>query len=133
MSAENVAVVRGIYDAFGKGDIPGVLSKLAKEIEWREAENFIYADRNPYIGPHAVLEGVFMRIGSQWNGFTVTPDSILDAGHQVVALGTYSGTYKKTGKGVRAQMVHVWNIVDGKAVKFQQYTDTKQFADVVAG
>lgn len=133
MSAETVAVVRGIYDAFGKGDIPGVLSKLAKEIEWREAENFIYADRNPYIGPHAVLEGVFMRIGSQWNGFAVTPDSILDAGDQVVALGTYSGTYKKTGKAVRAQMVHVWNIVDGKAVKFQQYTDTKQFADVVAG
>jgi len=132
MSAENVAVVRGIYDAFGKGDIPGVLSKFAKEIEWREAENFIYADRNPYIGPHAILEGVFMRIGSEWNGFAVTPDSILDAGDQVVALGTYSGTYKKTGKSVRAQMVHVWNIVDGKAVKFQQYTDTKQFADVVA-
>ena len=132
MSAENVAVVRGIYDAFGKGDIPAVLSKFAKEIEWREAENFIYADRNPYIGPHAILEGVFMRIGSEWNGFAVTPDSILDAGDQVVALGTYSGTYKKTGKSVRAQMVHVWNIVDGKAVKFQQYTDTKQFADVVA-
>jgi len=29
-------------------------------------------------------------------------------------------------------MVHVWNMSDGKAVRFQQYTDTKQFADAVS-
>jgi ketosteroid isomerase-like protein len=131
MSAENVAIVRALYEAFGKGDIPGVLGKFDQKIEWREAENFIYADRNPYIGPNAILEGVFLRIVSEWNDFTVSPESIIDAGEQVVTLGTYSGTHKKTGKSVRAQMVHVWNMSDGKAVRFQQYTDTKQFADAV--
>ena len=131
MSAENVAIVRALYEAFGKGDIPGVLGKFDQKIEWREAENFIYADRNPYIGPNAILEGVFLRFVSEWNDFTVSPESIIDAGEQVVTLGTYSGTNKKTGKSVRAQMVHVWNMSDGKAVRFQQYTDTKQFADAV--
>ena len=131
MSAENVAIVRALYEAFGKGDIPGVLGKFDQNIEWREAENFIYADRNPYIGPNAILEGVFLRFVSEWTDFTVSPDSIIDAGEQVVTLGTYSGTHKKTGKSVRAQMVHVWNMSDGKAVRFQQYTDTKQFADAV--
>jgi len=133
MSVENVQLVREMYEAFGKGDVPGVLGKLDKGIEWREADNFIYADRNPYIGPQAVLEGVFMRLVSQWADFKVNPDSILDAGDQVVALGTYTGTFKKTGKSVRAQMVHVWTISGSKVVKFQQYTDTKQFADAVAG
>ena len=132
MSAENVAIVRALYEAFGKGDIPGVLGKFGQKIEWREAENFIYADRNPYIGPNAILEGVFLRFVSEWTDFTVSPDSIIDAGEQVVTLGTYSGTHKKTGKSVRAQMVHVWNMSDGKAVRFQQYTDTKQFADAVS-
>jgi ketosteroid isomerase-like protein len=108
MSAENIAVVQALYDAFGEGDIPGVLGKFDQNIEWREAENFIYADRNPYIGPNAILEGVFLRIVSEWDNFTVNPESILDAGEQVVTLGTYSGTHKKTGKSVRAQMVHVW-------------------------
>ena len=131
MSAENVAIVRALYEAFGKGDIPGVLGKFDQKIEWREAENFIYADRNPYIGPNAILEGVFLRFVSEWTDFTVSPESIIDAGEQVVTLGTYSGTHKKTGKSVRAQMVHVWNMSDGKAVRFQQYTDTKQFADAV--
>ena len=131
MSAENVAIVRALYEAFGKGDIPGVLGKFDQKIEWREAENFIYADRNPYIGPNEILEGVFLRFVSEWTDFTVSPESIIDAGEQVVTLGTYSGTHKKTGKSVRAQMVHVWNMSDGKAVRFQQYTDTKQFADAV--
>jgi ketosteroid isomerase-like protein len=132
MSAENVAIVRALYEAFGKGDIPGVLGKFDQKIEWREAENFIYADRNPYIGANAILEGVFLRFVSEWTDFTVSPESIIDAGEQVVTLGTYSGTHKKTGKSVRAQMVHVWNMSDGKAVRFQQYTDTKQFADAVS-
>ncbi|HEY6803642.1 MAG TPA: nuclear transport factor 2 family protein [Pyrinomonadaceae bacterium] len=131
MSAENVEVIRATYEAFSKGDIPGVLGRFADEIVWNEAENFPYADRNPYVGPQAILEGVFMRIVTEWDNFKVTPDSILDAGDQVVTLGFYSGTFKQTGKSVKAQMVHVWNMVDGKAVKFQQYTDTKQFADAV--
>jgi ketosteroid isomerase-like protein len=132
MSAENVQIVRGVYEAFGKGDVPGVLGRLDGNIEWLEAENFIYADRNPYTGPQAVLDGVLLRFVSDWNGFTVTPESILDAGDQVITLGRYSGTCKATAKGVNAQMVHVWTFSDGKATKFQQYTDTKQFADAVS-
>jgi len=132
MSAENVKLVRDMYEAFGNGNVPGVLGSLDPHIQWYEAENFIYADKNPYVGPQAVLEGVFMRIITDFDNFTVTPDEILDAGDKVVALGTYSGTHKKTGKAVRAQMAHVWSIESGKAVKFQQYTDTKQFAEAVS-
>ena len=36
MSAENVAVVRSVYENFGKGDIPAVLAALDPEIEWIE-------------------------------------------------------------------------------------------------
>jgi ketosteroid isomerase-like protein len=45
----------------------------------------------------------------------------------------YSGTYKSTGKHVRAQFAHIWSVREGRVVRFQQYTDTKQFADTVAG
>jgi ketosteroid isomerase-like protein len=132
MSVENVELVRSLYAAFAKGDIPRVLGRFDKDIVWNEAENFVYADRNPYIGPQAILEGVFMRIVSEWDDFAVNPDSILDAGDQIVALGTYTCTSKKTGKSVKAQMAHIWHVANGKAVKFQQYTDTKQFADAIA-
>jgi ketosteroid isomerase-like protein len=133
MSQENVQIVRGLYEAFGRGDVPTVLGQMDQSIEWNEAENFIYADRNPYIGPQAVLEGVFMRLGSDWEGFTVTPEEWLDAGDRIVVLGTYSGTHKTSGWRVRAQFAHIWSVRESRVVRFQQYTDTKQFADTVAG
>ena len=132
MSQENVQLVRDLYEAFSKGDVATVLGRMDQSIEWREAENFVYADRNPYIGPQAVLDGVFMRLGSEWDGFTVSPEEWLDAGNHVVVLGTYSGTHKATGRKVRAQFAHVWAVRGQRVVRFQQYTDTKQFADVVA-
>ncbi len=132
MSQENVALIRDLYEAFGRGDVPSVLGQMDQGIEWREAENFIYADRNPYVGPQAILEGVFMRLGTEWEGFTVTPEEWLDAGNHIVVLGIYSGTHKETGREVRAQFAHVWGVHGGRVVRFQQYTDTKQFADVVA-
>lgn len=132
MSQENVQVIRGMYEAFGEGDVPTVLKQMDQGIEWREAENFIYADRNPYLGPQAIVEGVFMRLGTEWDGFTVTPEEWLDAGNHVVVLGTYTGRHRETGREVRAQFAHVWGVRGGRAVRFQQYTDTKQFAEAVA-
>jgi ketosteroid isomerase-like protein len=133
MSAENVNKVRSMYEAFGRGDIPFVLGGLDPNVEWWEAENFIYADTNPYVGPNAVLEGVFMRLGAEWDGFAVSPEDVLDAGDTVIGHGHYSGKYKKTGRDVRAQFAHFFSFRDGKIVKFQQYTDTAQFQRAVAG
>jgi uncharacterized protein len=129
MSNENIEIVRGIYEAFGRGDVPAVLGRMDAAIEWREADNFLYADRNPYLGPQAVLEGVFMRLATEWDGFAVTPAEWLNAGEHIVVLGIYGGAYKATGKEVRAQFAHVWRLREGKVVQFQQYTDTRQFAE----
>ena len=129
MSRENVELMRGLYGAFGEGDIQTVPGRMDEGIEWNEAENFLYADRSPYVGPQAVLEGVFMRLGEDWEVFEVKPDELLDAGDRVVALGHYTAKYGATGKEVRAQFAHVWGLRDGKVTSFQQYTDTKKFSD----
>ena len=128
MSQQNVDLVRGIYAAFAAGDVPAVLGAMSADIEWNEAENFIYADGNPYRGPEAVLNGVFARIGAEWDGFAPIAEEILDAGDAVVVLGRYRGTHRATGTELDAQLAHVWRVRDGKVVGFQQYTDTLQAA-----
>jgi ketosteroid isomerase-like protein len=130
MSKENVALIKGIYEAFGRGDVPAVLGAMSPAIVWNEAENFPYADRNPYVGPEAVAGGVFGRIMQEWDGFAVVPEEILDAGDTIVALGRYLGAFKATGKHQRTQMAHIWRVKDGKAVQFQQYADTLHVARV---
>jgi len=128
MSQENVALIRGIYDGFAAGDVGAVLGAMSPDIVWNEAENFPYADRNPYVGPQAVAEGVFARCIGEWDGFAVNVEEILDAGDTIVALGRYGGSCKATGKAMNPQLAHVWRVADGKAVGFQQYVDTLQVA-----
>ena len=118
----NLDSVRGVYDAFARGDIPAVLGFLSPDSEWTEAEGFPYG--GTYVGPEAVLQGVFMRLGTEWEGFAAVPDEFIDGGETVVALGEYSGTYKATGKSFRANFAHVWKVKGGKAVRFTQYVDT---------
>jgi ketosteroid isomerase-like protein len=104
---------------------------MSPDIVWNEADDFPYADRNPYVGPQAILEGVFGRIGAEWDGFGAQVEELLDAGDTVVALGRYTGTYKATGKGQDTQFVHVWRVRNGKAVAFQQYANTLHVAKVM--
>ncbi|MCA1814988.1 MAG: nuclear transport factor 2 family protein [Acidobacteria bacterium] len=118
----NLDLVRGAYEAFARGDIPSVLGFLSTDIEWTEAEGFPYG--GTYRSPDAVLSGVFMRLGTEWDGFAAVPDDFIDGGDRVVALGKYGGTYKATGKSIQPHFAHVWTIRDGKAVKFVQYVDT---------
>ena len=132
MSAENSAQVRKIYEAFNRGDVPFVLGAMDPEIHWSEAENFIYADGNPYIGPNAVLQGVFMKFGTEWDGFSVGVLNVHDAGDTVISEGHYSGKFRNTGKAVRAQFAHFFTFREGKLVKFQQYTDTAQFKEATS-
>jgi ketosteroid isomerase-like protein len=117
-------VVRKLYAAFETGDVPAVLGLMAPDIVWNEAENFLYADRNPYKGPQAILEGVFMRIGGDFENFAVKPEEIIESGDTVVMFGRYTGTFKATGKAINLQASHVWRVKDGKVTRFQQYVDT---------
>jgi ketosteroid isomerase-like protein len=130
MSDDNVALVRAIYDAFAAGDVAGVLGRMSPGMVWNEAENYPYADGNPYRGPQAIAAGVFVRLGSEWDGFAAVPDELLGAGDSVVVLGRYRGAFKATGRAQDAQFAHVWRVEAGKAAGFQQYTDTLQAARV---
>ena len=118
-----------LYDAFGKGDVATVVNAMDPAIRWQEAEGSPYADRNPYVGPQAVVEGVFGRLMADIDGFTLHPANFIDAGDAVVVEGRYRGKVKATGSPLDAQFAHVWQVRGGKIVRFQQYTDTRQWVD----
>lgn len=129
---DNKEVVQSLYAAMARGDGGAIIGALSPDVEWNEAENFVYADRNPYRGPEAVGAGILGRLMSEWDGFSVHPQQLVAEGDTVVSLGRYQATYKGTGRPVDAQFVHVWTVRDGKVTRFQQYTDTAQFAKALA-
>ncbi len=128
----NSDIIKGLYANFASGNVEGVLAVLDTNIEWNEAENFIYADKNPYKGPTAILEGVFSRIGSEWEYFHVTDMEITEMDNNMVLMaGRYKAEYKATGKTLNSQAAHVWTLKNGKITRFQQFTDTKQSSEIV--
>lgn len=132
MSDNHTQLAQQLYDLFGRGDIPGVLALLDEHIEWREAEGNPYQPSGaPFVGPQAVLTDLFMRLGQEWDGLTVTPESILPTTEGVLAQGRYTGTYKATGRALDAQFAHVMTMRDGKLASFQQYVDTAQMQAVM--
>jgi hypothetical protein len=56
-------VIDNLYKAFATGDMPTVLGLMDGNVVCNEAESNSLSDDNPYIGPKAVLNGVFARIG----------------------------------------------------------------------
>jgi hypothetical protein len=72
-----------------------------------------------------------MRLGSEWDGFTVTPKEFHDTGDTVVAECRYTGVHKAPGKSIDLQACHVWKLSEGKVTSFQQYVDTAQLQDAM--
>jgi steroid delta-isomerase-like uncharacterized protein len=129
---ENINVIDSVYKAFGEGDIPTVLGLLDTQVEWHEAEGNALADGNPYIGPDAVLNGVFARIGAEHEYFKLVNIQLHEmANNQVLATLRYNAKLKKNGALIDAQVAHLWKVKDRKVIGFQQYVDTKQLDDAL--
>ncbi len=123
-------IVHSLYAAFAAGDIPAFLALLDPQIRWNEAEGFPYADKNPYVGPDAIVSGVFARIGEEWENFRVEVGEIAGDGEVVTMFGRYKGRHRRTGKALDAQCAHTWWVRGGKVVRFQQMVDTAHVAGV---
>ncbi|MBX3099166.1 MAG: nuclear transport factor 2 family protein [Salinibacterium sp.] len=118
----NLDIIKAHYAASDRGDLEGMLAPLADDASWTEMAGFPYA--GTYIGPDAVRDGVFIRIASEWDGYTATINELVDGGDTIVGLGLYAGTHKSTGEHFTARVAHVWHLAGGKVVSFEQFTDT---------
>lgn len=119
----NADIITAHYAASDRGDLDDMLAPLADDVSWTEAAGFPYA--GTYLGPDAVAAGVFQRIQDEWDDYTVAIDEVIDGGDVVVGIGTYSGTYRATGRFFAARVAHVWRLIDHRVVAFEQFTDTE--------
>ena len=130
MSAENVAVVRSIYDNFAKGDIPSVLAALHPDVEWVEAGQDYLPHHGTHRGPAAVAEKVFGMVMAHFDEFAVVPEAFHDAGDVVTVEGRAVGK-TKSGRVLDAPAAWVWTVRGGKCVRNMNYHDTDAFREAL--
>jgi ketosteroid isomerase-like protein len=125
LTLANVELARQLYDAFNRADMPAVLALFDPAIEFREAEGNPYRpDGTPWIGPQTILTELFMRIGQEWDGFSVRPGVIRAMDGGAVMEGRYTAVFKETGRALDMPICHVLLMRDGRITHFQQYADT---------
>jgi ketosteroid isomerase-like protein len=125
----NKEIIQGLYQNFASGDVPAVIARFDDNIAWTEANGFPLA--GTFIGPQAVVEGVFMRLSEFSNDWSVVVDRLVADGDTVIANGKYTWNHKDTGEPCEVRMAHVWTLVDGKAIAFLQHVDTVVVRDLI--
>ena len=118
----NLELIRATYEGKSEDNGRNLLAALAPDASWTEAEGFPYA--GTYVGADAIIAGVFHRLGTEWTGYRAEVHTFLEDGDRVAAFGVYSGTYKATGKSMRAAFAHLYQVRDGKIINMRQYVDT---------
>ncbi len=126
----NADAVRSFYGAVESGDLPAALALLAPDCAWTEMDGLA---GGTYRGPDEVRDGVFVKIGGEWEGFAMVLDELVDGGETVVGIGTYRGTFRSTGRALEARVVHAFHVHDGVITAFEQFTDTAAVTRAMVG
>jgi ketosteroid isomerase-like protein len=120
---ENIAIVRAAYDAFGRGDIDGVIALCATDIDWISPGPPELPTAGGRRG-HADVRRFFAAVNELYTFERFDPQRFLADGDQVVVLGEDTVTVKATGKTITEGWAHVFDVANGKVTRFQEYIDT---------
>src|SRR3984893_9677493 len=108
-SMNSIEVVKSFYKILASDGL-AALELLEASAQWTEMFPG-YAGTS--IGPEAIRQNLFDPLGREWDTFAVAPESFGVDGSIVVVFGTYTGSYKATGKSLSAPFVHRWEIIYG--------------------
>ncbi len=107
----NLQIVSDHCVASGRGDSAAMIADVAPDARWT--------------GMAGSLCGhVFAPLRSEWHAYRMTLESLIDGGDRIVGIGSYAGTYERSGRAMQARVVHVWRLAGGRIVGCEQFTDT---------
>ena len=116
----NVDTLREIYARHARRDLIGVFELLSPDIEIAQTIDL------PWGGHYHGLSGAedyFARL-SQHADSTPEPLTYVPAGDDVAVIGKLRGTARATGKAFAVDLVHVWTVHQGKALRCISFVDT---------
>jgi hypothetical protein len=135
-TTDNAATVSDVYAAFGRGDVPAVLDRLADGVAWDDwSDNFAQRAGVPHMTPRqgkAQVAEFFGLLGS----YTVLEFAVLDiigGGRQVVAEARVSFALPDGGRFTDEEL-HLWTFDDeGRVERFRHYVDTAKHIAATRG
>jgi uncharacterized protein len=128
----NIQLVQQLYEAFGRGDVPSILSHLADNIDWKA------------VGPHSVLAyyaprstpqevgQFFVDLNNEVEYSHFMPVAYYADGDKVFVPGEYTYTLRRNGKGGNGNWMMIYTLNDGKVVHWRAYEDPSVVATALS-
>lgn len=125
MSVEdNVALMRNLYDAYGRKDAAPLFESLGEAVQF----HFVgQPDQFAFAGSHAGKEGVqraLELIAREYEWLAYQARDFIAEGDRVVALTEGLILHRASGKALPMRMVDIIRIEDGRIVEFTEFFDS---------
>jgi ketosteroid isomerase-like protein len=124
-----IEIVKELYEAFGRGDVPALLANLADEIQWESwADNTGQKTGVPWLKARTGKSGAaefFKLVSETLDVKELTVLSIMEGENQVAVEFVIEADVLTTGKSYRDEEIHLWTFNDkNEIVRLRHYTDT---------
>ncbi len=86
--SKNYEAIKAHYAGSDTKDLDAMMAPLTATTAWTEMAGFPCA--GTYVGVPAIIEGVFKRLGEEWDGYNFKLERLVDGDGTIV--GTYSNT-----------------------------------------
>jgi ketosteroid isomerase-like protein len=123
MSENNLDVVRRGYEAFGRGDLNGLLAELDPQVQWVTPGPTELATSGRRTGVQEVAE-FFKVLNDVFDIQRFEAREFIEQGNRVIVLGDETTRVRASGKVLELDWVHVFTVRNGKVVTFQDFFDT---------
>jgi uncharacterized protein len=118
-----LGVVKQIYAAFGRGDMPAVLNLIADPVDWQE----VCPASLPNAGARrnrAAVAKFFLDEAQVEDVKVFEPREFILAGENVTVLGYLEGYARDTKQEFRSDWIHLFTVQNGKITRWRGFLDT---------
>jgi ketosteroid isomerase-like protein len=120
MNQDNIAIVRGAYEAFEKGELEYMKSISTSDFVMKTTAA---TDDAEHYGPQAIEE-ISQVINTRWDEFRLEPLEFYHDGDRVLVLGTL--VTKGREEGLASTVGQLWTLKDGKVSSVEGFLDSEE-------
>jgi ketosteroid isomerase-like protein len=124
MSEENVEIVRGLYEAWNRGDYAGALALIDPEIDIEQARQGSLA-----VGTYRGHAGLYQLLEDFWNQFDDRHSMVqetISAGDEVFVSVRFHGRGRSSGVEVEMRHCHLWTLRNGRVVRWRLFSTRRE-------
>lgn len=122
----NDQTVKDLYEAFQRGDMPGILARVADDVDWRN--DHVESRECPWNGnfsSKANLPGFFKVLADQLDFKVFDVKALVASDSHVAVHLRIESTLKKNGRALKNDVMHLWTFNDrGLITRYRHFNDT---------